>query len=175
MRENFFLLLLVYFYLSHYSFFYSLLVCYTSGTRGWMILPCCRTTQSPPLTHSFFSTHSLMLYQTIPNNTCFLPPGDSRGVLCRGGLAHPLSEDHKPTQVPSFFNLQTPLFNYIIRPNFLLSFSLCLSLSLCRSLSLPPSLSLFLRERERERDYNSFYTRPLSVFVGAVLSAVSSL
>ena len=145
MRENFFLLLLVYFYLSHYSFFYSLLVCYTSGTRGWMILPCRRTTLSPPLTHSFFSTHSLMLYQTIPNNTCFLPPGDSRGVLCRGGLAHPLSEDHKPTQVPSFFNLQTPLFNYITRPNFLLSFSLFLSLCL----SLSPSLSE--KERGRER------------------------
>lgn len=27
--------------------------------------------------------------------------GDSRGVLCRGGLAYALSEDHKPQQVSS--------------------------------------------------------------------------
>jgi Protein phosphatase 2C len=33
------------------------------------------------------------------------PLGDSRGVLCRGGIAHPLSEDHKPNQVSAVLTL----------------------------------------------------------------------
>jgi Protein phosphatase 2C len=61
----------------------------------------------PPTVYLTPSSLSLTLIFVFPFSPSLSPSplGDSRGVLCRGGIAHPLSEDHKPNQVSAVLTL----------------------------------------------------------------------
>ena len=46
----------------------------------------------------------------------FCGRGDSRAVLCRSGVAVPMSEDHKPASVTLFDHFPTPALSFTPHP-----------------------------------------------------------
>jgi hypothetical protein len=57
---------------------------------------CKHAHSTPLLTHILLTQLPMLLLTLLPSSFIPRPPGDSRAVLCRKGVAVPLTSDHKP-------------------------------------------------------------------------------